>query len=760
MKTSTLSVLVMLIILSITQTTIAQISGTVKEAQDGTTIVGANIFVMELERGTISNAKGFFELLDLPQSDLTIQVSFIGYQTQYFKWKASSGETQLEINLNQEVIRHEEIVVSAGFSDTQHKNAITVDFIDRENMVSMAAPSVNQLLADLPGVDVASSSGAVSQPVIRGLSGTNILVLNNGIRLENYQFSRNHPFIIDEFGVERIEVIKGPASLLYGSDAVGGVINVIKELPAPNNSMNADFSSRYYSNTNGSNTTLGVRQSGKTFQWGLRGIIRAHHDYKDGNNNTVPNSRYTNKAFKTFAGLNLKKGSTKLYYDYSKDDIGMTVEGLSNSMPNDHARPNIWYQDLNNHFIASKTTLLFGDVKLDGNLGYQINQRKEIEAPDAEDDGVAINSELRTFTYELKAQRPITDEIKSIVGIQGMHRNNSNNEAEGKILPDADLMDFSAFMFLQYSPSEDLNLQGGVRYDYRQLDVPHQERGAHEHGPTIPGDHFTEEEEEEHIELYRTFNNISGSLGATYHLSHSTLLRANVASAFRAPNLAELTQAGFHAGRHEEGNPDLEAQRSVEGDISVHSHYDLFTFDLSAYYNRINNYIFLAPTGEFEDGSPVYEYDQALANLYGAEMGLHLHPKSAEWLHLKATGAWINAKQENGAYLPFIPPFRGKVELMGEKDKIGALGKSFIRFDVEMSADQNNPAEFETRTAGYYLLNASIGSSLRLSNTHMNFSLAVNNLLNRQYVDHLNMLKPLGYYNMGRNVSIGLNINF
>nr|WP_319400285.1 TonB-dependent receptor [uncultured Carboxylicivirga sp.] len=737
----------------------AQISGVVTEKESGERLIGATVYLMELEKGTVTDTKGVFSFTGLPNNKLTIQVSYLGYQTEYIKWLPESKVSNLKIELKHVTIRQEEVVVSAGFSDTQHKNAISVDFLDNKQINATTAISSNQLLSKFPGIDVASGSPAESQPVIRGLSGTNILMLNNGIRLENYQFSRHHPFIVDEYGTERIEVIKGPASLLYGSDAVGGVINFIKELPAPTDEMEADFRTRYFSNTSGFNTTLGVKQSSDHFQWGVRGVSKSHGDYHDGNNNTIPNSRYTSNALKTFVGYNFKNGSTKFYYDYTKDNIGLTIAGVDTLKLGDTNTPDVFYQDLANHFLSSKTTLFIGNLKLNANLGYQINKRKEIEMVTRDDNGIAINSELNTFNYELKAQSDLSEKLKSIFGLQGMYRKNTNHEAEGKIIPDANLFDLSGFGFFQYTANHNFVMQAGLRYDYRSLDVPLQERGSHDHDHGS-AESVHEDEEHELIELNRNFSNISGSLGATYHLSESTLLRANFASAFRAPNLAELTQAGMHAGRHEEGNPDLKAQRSYEADLGIHSHYELISIDVSTYHNYIDNYIYLAPTEEVEHGNPVYLYGQTKASLSGAEAGIHYHPNTAKWLHIKGTGSYIYARRNDNTPLPFIPPFKGNIEFKFEKDDWGILHRSFFQFDIDLVADQNNPSEFESSTPGYYLLNAMVGTALKAGNIKLDLSISANNILNRQYVDHLNLLKDLGYYNMGRNLSIGVSARF
>ncbi|TAJ10121.1 TonB-dependent receptor [Marinilabiliaceae bacterium JC017] len=728
------------------------LSGHVSDATSGEMLPGVHVYIQEINKGTATDAKGYFQLDNLPQCPLTIRFSYIGYKTEYYKDTCTTTHEQVNISLHPTIIRQEEVVISAGFSNTQHQNAIQIDFMDNQEAFLQGTSSLNQILTDLPGVDMISKSPGVSQPTIRGLSGSNILVLNNGVRLENFQFSVNHPFMIDEYGNERVEVIKGPASLLYGSDAIGGVINVIKELPAPVNSLKTDFHGRYFSNTQGINSSVGIKSSTNKWHWGIRGSYKNHADYMDGNGDYVPNSRFNSQSMRLFTGLTKSFGTLKLAYDYHKYRLGMTVNPVLALIRERGRNTERWYQNLDNHLITSRNILFLGGMKTELNLGLQVNHRQLIKDP--KETMPLVNTTMTTFNYEVKGYHTLIQNLQLISGIQGMYRNNTNNDGENKILPDANLSDIAGFTLLQYKVINNLNLQGGIRYDFRHLDVPLQERGHHSHGEA------GHTEEEEHIEMNRNFNNFSGSCGLTWQVTTALLIRSNLASAFRAPNLAELTQAGVHAGRHEEGNPDLIPQRSYEADLSLHIHTHHISFDLSGFRNQINHFIYLSPTGEVENNLPVYQYQQENATLTGGEAGIHYHPAQTSWLHLKATGSYNVAQQENNEHLPFIAPFRGKTELMLKAHKWHTWNDLFFKSEWQVSADQDNPSPFETYTPGYYLINLGFGATRKWKKTTLSWQIAVRNLLNRQYIDHLSTLKPLGMLNPGRDITAGINVSF
>jgi len=207
------------------------IKGTVLN-ENNVPVEGANVFIPMLVKGTTTSSRGEFELNNLPNGRFDLQVSHIGYANQIVSINLVGEEVNINVKLTHASIEAEAVVVSAGYNTTQHQNAVKIDILRLNERHRMPSPNFMEMLTNVPGVDMISKGNGVTKPVIRGLSMNDVLVLSNGIRFENYQYSSHHPLGIDEFGIESVEVIKGPASLLYGTDAIGGVLNFIKERPA------------------------------------------------------------------------------------------------------------------------------------------------------------------------------------------------------------------------------------------------------------------------------------------------------------------------------------------------------------------------------------------------------------------------------------------------------------------------------------------------------------------------------------------------
>ncbi len=726
-----------IILLSISIYAQNQISGKITDSRTNNAIEGANIYLLEQHKGTVTNIKGEYKLRNLPNGKLKIQFSFIGYKTVIKTIQLNNSDIISDIKIEPTIIQSQEIVVSGGTYSSQHENAIKIETINGVQINNIGTPSFNEAIATIPGVDVISKGSGVSKLVIRGLSMTNILLLNNGVKMENFQFSENHPFIVDEFGIDKVEIIKGPASLLYGSDAIGGVINFIKEKPAPIGKIIGDYNLQYYSNTEGIVTNLGIKGTSKDFFWGVRAGVKNHADYIEGNSVYVPNTRFNELSLKTNIGLNTKFGTFKLYYDYNKPKLGMCV-GAAVPLISERGRENdVWYQDLTNHVISLQNKLYIGNYKIDVDIAYQMNNRK-LQTDTTKPAFEMVDMDLNTLSYEIKTYLPSSKKSEYIIGFQGMNQTNRNNEAPAHIIPDADVNEFSFFGLIQYTFFDKLRPQAGIRYDYRSV--------------------LTQEEPAKPM-VDKNYNNISASIGATYNLNEQLLFRVNFASAYRTPNIAELTQNGMHGTRYEQGNANLKPQRSYEADLSMHYHSNYATFDISGFYNQINNYIFIAPTTDTTgNGDKIYRYSQTNAELLGAEAGLNVY--FLNWLNVNANYSYIIGKKKDGGYLPFIPQNKLRLEIKAQKEKLGFLHNSFVKIGTLIASKQSNSAMFETKTDGYILLNAGIGGEIKWSNQMVSLGIYVNNLLDETYYDHLSTLKGMKYYNIGRNISVILKIPF
>jgi iron complex outermembrane receptor protein len=711
--------------------------------QDKLPLSGATIFLPELNKGTMADKNGLYILSGLPSGKIKIQVSYIGYNSKIETILLKDSETELNVTLETTTIRTEEIIVTGGYSSTQHENAIKIEALKLEYSDIKPTPNLTDIITKIPGVNMISKGSGVSKPVIRGLSMNDILILNNGVRFENYQYSDHHPLGIDEFGIEDIEVIKGPSSLLYGSDAIGGVINFIKERPAPIGTIEGDYNLQLFSNTLGISNNFGLKGSSQHLFGGIRLGQKSNSDFLQGGGDFVPNTRFKEYSIKLNTGFTGSSGTFRLFYDYSRQNLGLAEDEAIESIAKRGRNLEIFYQHFNTHLLSTQNKLYLGKMKLDINSAYQNTELIHFGEPSVYE----IQMRLATLTYDAKLYLPSDKNSEYIIGYQGMYQNNLNlNERETKLLPDALIFNNSIFFLLQKTFFSKLKFQTGIRFDDKSINT------------IALGDAGQSDYREA---LGKRYNSLSGSLGATYTITDNLLLRYNFASAFRTPNLAELTSNGQHETRYEIGDKNLVPEKSYEFDLSMHYHIDNLTFDLAGFYNSINNYIFISPTGDTtSNGIYIYKYEQNNSYLYGAEAGIHFHPESMKWLHLLTTYSSVTGKQKNGSNLPFIPAKKIYMELRAEKESLAFLHKAFLMVTSTSVFKQEKIALEETSTNAYTLMDISIGGQIKVRDQFISISLGATNIFDRLYIDHLSTLKEVGFFNPGRNLTMTLKIPF
>ena len=352
---------------------------------------------------------------------------------------------------------------------------------------------------------------------------------------------------------------------------------------------------------------------------------------------------------------------------------------------------------------------------------------------------------LETINYDVKYHFPAHGKFETIVGVQGMFQTNKNL-AEEILIPDARTTDAGILATTHYH-LEKIDFQAGLRYDFRKISADGYEN--HDTETDVPA-------------LERDFNSYNGALGVKIDLTSNFTTRLNVATGFRAPNLAELTSYGSHHGtnRFEIGNPDLDNEQNYQLDLAMefrNEHFEIYT---NAFYNSINDYIFLNPTGEFLDENPVFEYQQNDAKLYGGEAGLHIHPHPLDWLHFESNYELVIGEQENGNYLPLIPAQSILNTIWVELPGGDLFTNGYASISLKSVFDQDRTGLFETETAGYSILNAGFGTSIALNSLNIDLRLSGTNLLDKTYISHLSRLKPEGIPNMGRNISLRVGVKF
>ena len=714
------------------------ISGTVTNLTNQP-IKGVSVYAPNLHKGTTTDENGKYTFSNLPNGQATLSFAFVGYSTQNKTVKALQKENTLNIILEESIFQMDEVIVSTAFNKMQSQNVMKVAHETIKQMQQKGTATLIEGLATIPGVSQVSTGTSIGKPVIRGLSGNRVLVYSQGVRMENQQFGDEHGLGLNDAGVESVEVIKGPASLLYGSDALGGVLYFNPERFADANAFKVDFSQKLFSNTLGSNSSLGLKTSTENWKFLARGSSNTHSDYRVSGGDRVTNTRYNETDFKTGIGYSNAKFSSVLRYNYNNLDLGIPEAGIaaqSSSKNTGFPRQGVF-----NHLLSLNSIIYFKDSKLDVDLGYVANDRSEFE-----DSAIAgLRMKLKTFNYDAKYHLPKIGKLESIVGIQGMNQTNTNFGDE-YLIPDATTNDFGVFGTANYEWGNHSAIQAGLRFDNRQI-------ASVENGTIGEEGYFKA--------IDRSFDSFNAALGYKTNLAQDFTMRLNVASGFRAPNLAELTSNGVHEGtnRYEIGNADLKTEQNVQTDLNLEYKTDHFEFFVNGFYNHINNYIYTSPAGVVLDNNEVFNYIQSNAKLYGGEVGLHFHPHPLDWLHYETSFETVTGKKQNGDYLPLIPANNWNNTIRGEFKIKSWLENGFATINLNTTFNQDNVSGFETQSNGYTLINVGFGGTVKLGKTVFDVNLNGNNLLDKKYIAHLSRLKTDGVANIGRNLVLGVNFN-
>ena len=713
------------------------LSGTVTDLRNQP-IKGVSVYASELYKGTTTDENGKYTFFNLPNRNLKISFAFAGFATQNKTVSNLENENTLNVILEEAIFEMDEVIVSTAFNKIQSQNVMKVEHESIKNLQRKGTATLIEGLATIPGVSQVSTGTSIGKPVIRGLSGNRVLVYSQGVRIENQQFGDEHGLGLNDSGIESVEVIKGPASLLYGSDALGGVLYFNPEKFADANTFKANFSQKYFSNTAGSSSSLGLKTSTDNWKFMARGSYNTHSDYKISGGDRVTNTRYNETDFKTGIGYSNAKFSSVMRYNYNDLDLGIPEEGIADqTMSKKTGFPK---QGVFNHLLSLNSVFFFEQSKLDLDLGYIANDRSEFEDSNV----AALHMKLKTFNYNAKYHFPKKGKIETIIGVQGMHQTNANS-GEEYLIPDAVTNDFGVFGTANYEWNSNV-LQAGLRFDNRRI-------STEAHG--ISGDEGSFEA------IDNSYDSFNASLGYKTNLADNMTLRLNVASGFRAPNLAELTSNGVHEGtnRYEVGNSNLKTEQNVQADLNLECKTDHFEFFVNGFYNHINNYIYTSATGAMIENNAVFDYIQNNAKLYGGEIGLHFHPHPLDWLHFETSFETVTGEKQNGDYLPLIPANKWNNTIRTEFQIRNWMEDAFATLNVSSTFNQKKVSGFETESSGYNLVNLGFGGTVKLGKTVFDVNINGNNLFDKRYVAHLSRLKTDGIPNIGRNIVFGVNFN-
>ena len=636
--------------------------------------------------------------------------------------------------------------------------------VDRNSLRMTPATNIVDAVAKLPGVSQVSTGSGISKPVIRGLGYNRVVVVADGVRQEGQQWGDEHGVEIDGNAVSSVEVLKGPASLLYGSDALAGVLKLNTDPVVPLGKMRLNVNSEYHTNSGLVNYSFNFGGNKQGLSWNIRYGDKFAHAYKTPIDGYVPNTQFRERALSGMLGVNKAWGHTRLIGSYfhltpsiaegERDPLtGKLEQPYANAKTYHHGLP---YQQVYHYKAVLDNAFYLGEGRLNAVLAYQQNRRQEFEEPDE----YGLYLKLHTVNYNVHyVTRRLGEDWRITSGVSGMWQR-SLNQGDEFLIPDYSLFDFGAFVTTTANVGS-WALNGGLHFDNRHLDSRE----------------LMDEGEMRFQAFKRNFNGFTASVRAVWHATEHLDFRANAARGFRAPNISELASNGVHEGslRYEVGNRDLKPEFSLQFDLGAELTTPWLDAQLSLFSNRIDNYIFIHRTGEvIDEGFMTYRYDSGDAQLLGGEFAVDIHPW--HFLHLGTSFAMVNAVQlhqpEESKYLPFTPAPRWQSDIKWEVLHDGrVLNNAFISLGVDYNFKQDHyyrADNTETATPAYCLLNAAIGTDIMFRGHRVAcLSIMGTNLTNKAYQSHLSRLKyadvnPVtgrqGVLNMGRNIIFKLTI--
>ncbi len=709
------------------------LKGKIIDKKTKESLVGVELVIIQSKQGTISDIDGNFELKNIKQKQIDLKISYVGYEDIKKHISFTSPSVFIKIEMEQEVFDLDAVIVSTPFSKLQKDNVMKVSKRTTSIMEQTGAQNLMQGIAQIPGVSDLSTGTGINKPVIRGLSGNRVLVYNQGVRLENFQFGEEHGMGIDESGIEAVEVIKGPASLLYGSDALGGVIYLIPEKFAPKNKSQLNFKTRYSSNMKGKYVTLGYKKSFDKLRLLASGAIKQNGDYRFDGNTFVENSANQSNDVKIGLGYMGKITKTDIRYNFNRQKNGLP-HTISNEYHSDITGK---YQNLENQSISVKNDWKLNNSKFKTNIGFLSHQRSVFVNGDKK-----ISMRLNTLNFDAKWYPNKFGKFESIIGVQGMAQTNKNF-GKHYLLPDADIFNTALFGTVNYS-KDNWVFQSGLRMDMRKINTKQV---------------ATASDPEYRQAIDKNLLSFNASFGLKTNLNKHFSTRLNIASGYRAPNLSELASKGLHDQRIEIGNADLKNEQNIQTDINLSYENTHFEFFANVFYNKLFNYIYLAPTGFSQNTHSIYQYKQSDAKLYGGEIGLHFHPHPWDWLHFDTSFETVTAKDKFDNYLPLIPADQWKNNLrIINKTKHKYVQKYYFNFSIDKTFKTTRLSNFEDKLPAYTLLNAGFGGTIKLNKTIIDFNISIHNITDKKYISHLSVLREDNIPNMGKNVVFLLKI--
>lgn len=774
-----------------------EVNGTVVDEYNEP-LIGASIFLFPIKKSTITDANGHFSINNLPKDKYVIEIYFVGYKTLIDTIIVVENKNYI-FQLDVSALNLQEVVVTDNYYETRKKEeSLNIEIVNDDYLKQNLGGSLMSSLERLPGVTTIDIGSGQSKPIIRGLGFNRVVVVENNIKHEAQQWGADHGLEIDQYAVENIEVIKGPASLMYGSDAIGGIIDMKnKKIPAKN-SLGGTIDLTGKTNNDFMGTSLSLYGRKNWFFADFRATILDYGDfkvpadsvdiysyraalYKNHLRNTAGKEQNLHLSF----GLIQKRFQSRFYLSNvnSKSGFFANAHGLEprnvDTDLHDKSSRDIHYpyQTVNHSKVINSSLYHWEKLKLEFDLGFQRNFRQEWSQyvqhgymPATFPDSLDFNPDLErqfekyVFSGNVKSFYQLSSRTQINLGLNSGFQDNQI-DGRGFIIPAYQQFILGGFIFAKHNISNKSLVQVGIRYDFGNIFTS--EYYDWFQSPIVENGDTTMQYLQRAANINRNFSNLTWSVGYNYNPG-KWMYKFNFGKSFRMPIAKELAANGvnYHHFSYEVGNADLSSEISYQFDVGIEHSTKRFAFGTTPFLNYFSNYIYLNPTSEHDrlygNGNQIYYYTQSKVLRYGFEF--HAHYEIFNSLQLGIIGEYVYSKQlsgeKKGFTLPFSPPPSGIINIKYQKQKINFVDNAYVSIDYRITAPQNNIVPPEEKTDGYQLVNLQLGGDIILKKQHINISLQVQNLFNTKYFNHTSYYRLINVPEPGRNFIINISIPF
>ena len=693
----------------------------------GVPVSGARVSLLELRRTTTTDSTGQYRFGNVPVGRYSLSVAQIGFAPTVRRVVFSGTDFTVDVTLRPAAIELSAVQVTATPDATSALNTPQpIALVAQETLRQSQAPSLAETLREVAGVHDLSTGVGVGKPVIRGLTSNRVLVLDDGQRLETQQWGDEHAPNVETATADRIEVIRGPASVLYGSDAIGGVINVVpKELPdaiGRPGFVRGSVTAAYGTNNQMADGAMSLEGASQGI--GFRGTLsgRTSQDVRTPSY-LLWNSGNQAAGGSASIGARGSWGSIAAGYSQRNEKIQLTDEDPA-ATPTQRMVTNHGRVDL---------TVPLGNARLEVSSGYERSRRREFEDDTTTTVGLGLLSQ--TYLTDVHYHHAPLGPLQGVLGVSGL-RTTFDKFGEETLIPNSRVNSAGAYAFEQAETGR-WNLSFGARFDYRHLDVQND---------TVLGVAAQQ----------RTWNSFTGNVGVLYHVAEPVALVLNVGRGFRAPSSFDLFSNGVHEGTvaFERGNPNLKTETSLNTDIGLRVQSGRLVLEMGGFLNAIQDFIYTVPTGTVDSASgfQIYDVTQGDARLAGFEGSVQYHP--TPYLHLQGTADYVHGQNATtNQPLPSMPPFRATYTVRLEGGQGTWLQSPYLSIGGQTNARQTrlDPAEQQFfadafggagyQSQAYTLVDVGLGFGLPVGARTMQFDFSLRNAFNRRYADFLSRIK-------------------